>query len=177
MIIYNKYKNNRDYTWYDSSNVLYSECYDNNDTKKIIKVVFKQGRTYLYRDVDVNDYICFKNSDSNGKAINEYIIKKYKGIRLSDTDLDVISKEKDDFINEDKITDEAFTNLSYHMDMNNETGEFRLSLNDKCIFEGVENNVSILRLLKSMNIRYSFNTDWDGHISNEQEYLDEQKPK
>ena len=102
-IIYNKYINNRDHNWYDSSNVLYSVCYDTNADKKTLKIVFKQGRTYLYKDVNVNDYLMFKNSESHGKSVNEYIIKKYKGVRLSDTSEDTLNTLKEEFINENKV--------------------------------------------------------------------------
>ena len=171
-IIYNKYINNRDHSWYDSSNVLYSVCYDTNAGKKTLKIVFREGRTYLYRDVDVNDYLLFRNSESHGKSVNEFIIKKYKGVRLSDTSMEELDKLKDEFINENKITEEAFTNLAYHMEMNGETGEFRLSLNGKPIFEGIENQVSIVRLLKSMNINYSF-SELEGGITKEEDFVNE----
>ena len=94
-IVYNKYINNRDHTWYDSSNVLYSVCYDTNAEKKTLKVVFKQGRTYLYKDVDVNDYLMFRNSESHGKSVNEFIVKKYKGVRLSDTTQETLDNLND----------------------------------------------------------------------------------
>ena len=154
-IIYNKYINNRDYTWYDSSNVKYSECYDSDSDKKHLKVTFNQGRTYLYKDVDVSDYAMFKNSQSTGQAFNQFI-KKYNGVRLPDVLLEDLDKKKDEFINEKKeIDDTAMGDLVYHMDINDKTGEFRLSLNDKVIYEGIENQVSISKLLRSMCIRYS----------------------
>ena len=171
-IVYNKYSNNRDHTWYDSSNVVYSVCYDANTEKKVVKIVFKQGRTYLYRDVDVNDYLLFKTAESTGKSVNDFIIKKYKSVRLPDTDLGTIEALKDDFINENKITEEAFTNLAYHLEINNDTKEFRLKLNDKTIFEGIENQISIVRLLKSMNINYSI-SEMEGKITNEEDFCNE----
>lgn len=172
-IVYNKYVNNKDHTWYDSSNVLYSVCYDTNADKKALKVVFKQGRTYLYKDVDVNDYLLFRNAESHGKSVNEFIVKKYKGVRLSDTSQETLDALKEEFINENKVTEEAFTNLAYHLEMNGETGEFRLSLNDKPIYEGVENQVSITRLLKSMNINYSY-SELEGSITKEEDFINEQ---
>lgn len=172
-IVYNKYVNNKDHTWYDSSNVLYSVCYDTNADKKALKVVFKQGRTYLYKDVDVNDYLLFRNAESHGKSVNEFIVKKYKGVRLSDTSQETLDALKEEFINENKVTEEAFTNLAYHLEMNGETGEFRLSLNDKPIYEGIENQVSITRLLKSMNIKYSY-SELEGSITKEEDFINEQ---
>ncbi len=68
-----------DRVWYDSSNVFYSECEDGNTAKKTLRVVFKNGATYQYRDVDVNDYIMFIAGGvdgSNGKALNEFVKKK-----------------------------------------------------------------------------------------------------
>ena len=171
-IVYNKYNNNRDHTWYDSSNVLYSVCYDTNEKDKVLKVVFKQGRTYLYKNVDVNDYLLVRNAESHGKSVNEFIVKKYKGIRLPDTSQETLDSLREEFINENKLTEEAFTNLAYHLEINSDTGEFRLKLNDKTIFEGVENHVSITRLLKSMNINYSF-SEMEGGITKEEDFIHE----
>lgn len=170
-IIYNRYINNEDHTWYDSTNVMYSLCYDTPGIYKNLKIIFKGGRTYLYKDVDANDYLMFKNSESNGKAIHEYIIKKYKGIRLQDTEIESINILKEEFINENKITDEAFTNLAYHIDYDDKSGEFNLKLNDKTLYHGYENQVSIINLFKSMNIRYSMSEyDFtDNNIDNSDE--------
>ena len=74
--ILNIYKDNVDYTWYDSSNVLYSECYDKDNDLKDLKIVFKGGRSYLYEKIDVNDYLMFRSDLSQGKALNKYIIVK-----------------------------------------------------------------------------------------------------
>ena len=58
------------------------------------------------------------------------------------------------------------------MEMNGDTGEFRLSLNGKPIFEGIENQVSIVRLLKSMNINYSY-SELEDNISKEEDFFNE----
>lgn len=173
MIIYNKYVNNEDYVWYDSSNIVFSKCYDNNQTTKTLKVVFKNGRTYVYKDVNAGDYICFKTSPSNGKAINDFIIKKYKGVRIMDTNVDKLNEMKERFINEEKeIVEQPISNLLYHIDGNNETGEFRLKINGKTIYSGFENQVSIFNLFKSMNINYSYdNVD---SFDNESDELNEE---
>lgn len=157
MITYNKYMNGEDYTWYDSSNVLFSKCYDNNNEEKTVKIVFKEGRTYVYKGVNVMDYLAFKSSQSNGSAVNKHIIKKYKGVRISDTDLGKLAELKEGFINGDKeIDNEVFSNLDYHIDLCDKTGEFQLKLNGKTIYTAVEGQVSIVNLLKSMNIKYSW---------------------
>lgn len=156
MIVYNKYINNEDYTWYDSSNVIFSKCYDNNSDSKTLKIVFKDGRTYLYKDVATMDYISFKSAQSNGSAFSRNI-KKYNGVRISDTDLTKLSTLQDNFIkNDEHIVNETFSNLNYHIDLCSETGEFQLKLNDNVIYTAVEGQVSIMNLLKSMNIKYSW---------------------
>lgn len=166
MIVYNKYTNLRDHTWYDSSNIVYSECIDSDTEKKTLKIVFKQGRTYLYRDVDVEDYILFKNAESNGKAFNQYI-KKYECVRMPDTSQSDLDNMRTEFMEEDGQTTEAFSNLQYELEVDNATGEFTLKLNRKDIFSGIEGQVSIVRLLKSMNIAYAMTErqNVDGEIA------------
>lgn len=89
-------KNGIDRAWYQSSNILYSECDDVKDDFKILTVVFKNGATYKYYDVDVNDYVMFLHGGldgSNGKALNKYIKQKcqrYERVEDRDT-LDVMS--------------------------------------------------------------------------------------
>lgn len=156
MITYNKYINNEDNTWYDSSNVVFSKCYDTNDEMKTLKVVFKNGRTYVYKNVSVNDYLLFKTSPSNGSAINEYIIKKYKGVRISDTDISALNEYKENLQNSDSVlSEEKISQLCYNIDFCPETNNFILSLNNTVIYKGKENQVSIFNLLKSMNIPFS----------------------
>ena len=81
-----------DRIWYQSSMVVYSECQDKPDTPlKDVKVVFKNGSSYLYKDINVNDYVAFVHGGldgSNGKALNKFIkpnCSEYK--RLEDVDL------------------------------------------------------------------------------------------
>ena len=159
MIVYNKYLDNQDYTWYDSSNVLFSKCYDDpNSNTKTLKIVFKNGRTYIYKDVDINDYLTFKTAQSNGQAVNTSIIKKYKGVRISDTDVDKLTELREKFINDEKeISETPLKDLIYKVDYNEHNGEFTLAIGDKVIYHGNENKVSLFSLFKSMNIAYSLN--------------------
>jgi len=159
MIVYNKYLDNQDYTWYDSSNVIFSKCYDNPDSSsKTLKIVFKNGRTYIYKDVDINDYLTFKTAQSNGQSVNTSIIKKYKGVRISDTDVDKLTKLKDDFIESEKnISETQMKDLVYKVDYDEKNSEFTLKIGDKVIYHGNENKVSLFSLFKSMNIAYSLN--------------------
>lgn len=168
-IIYNRYLNNVDYTWYDSSNVLYSECFDNQNINKNVKLVFKGGRTYLYKDVNADDYLQFKlTNESHGSAVNKFIVKKYECVRLSDTDMETLEKFKESTIEEDNKIDESMSNIAYHIDINDETGEFNLSINNRQLFSGIEGQVSILNLLKSLNIKYTLKS-----ITNDEETKDE----
>lgn len=97
----------KDYAWYDSSNIVYSECDDRDNDYKTLRVVFKNGSTYEYTNVDVNDYVMFLHGGmegSNGKALNKFIKPKYSCERLSNTDLNELEqrlrekkiKEKDE---------------------------------------------------------------------------------
>lgn len=158
MITYNFYENNIDYTWYDSTNVVFSKCYDTKEDTKTVLIVFQNGRTYIYKDVDVNDYVAFRNNSSAGKGANTYIIKKYKGVRLSDTELSKLDELKTQFIEQETKVDESLSNLNYHLVICDRTGEFQLCLNGRPIHTDIEGQVSITRLLKSMNIKYSFET-------------------
>jgi len=83
--LYNLYENDLDKVWYDSSNILYSECDDKENQLKTVRVTFKNGATYQYKDVAVNDYLMFRESLSTGKAFIQYI-KKYDFEKLDNKD-------------------------------------------------------------------------------------------
>ena len=59
-------------------------------------------------------------------------------------------------------------NIAYHIDVNDETGDFILSINGRQLYSGIEGQVSILNLLKSLNIKYTLNS-----ITNDEETKDE----
>lgn len=156
MVIQKNYINNVEHLWYESSNLVYTACYNGNRQEKTLKVVFKSGATYIYKDVDVNDYMAFtRTSGSNGSTFNTYIVKKYKGIRMSDTDLNKLEELRKEYANETQKVSDAMSPLNYCLEINDETGEFRLVLDGKVIYEGVEGQVSIVNLLNSMHIVYS----------------------
>lgn len=149
--IYEKYCNNIQYCWYDSTNIIFSKCYDNPDFK-VVKIIFKNGRTYLYRDVDVMDYVMFRDAESNGSAFTKYI-KKYAATRIQDTDLAKLEEMKQNFINENQeFQDTKVSDLGYVIEYCDETGEFVLKLGGKVIYSAVEGNVSIINLFKSMGV-------------------------
>lgn len=158
--ILNIYKDNVDYTWYDSSNVLYSECYDKDNDLKDLKIVFKGGRSYLYEKIDVNDYLMFRSDLSQGKALNKYIIikdangnPKHNVVRLPDTDLNELENSRLMIIEERNKSVEETNNTIYHVELDESNDNVRLLFEDKVVFEGVENKISIFKLLKALNIR------------------------
>lgn len=90
MIVFRYYDKDAkiDRAWYNSSNVLYSECEDIENDYKVLKVVFKGGATYKYTNVDVNDYLMFMAGGldgSNGKALNKFIKAKCPYEKVEDT--------------------------------------------------------------------------------------------
>lgn len=155
MITFNRYVNQEDHVWYDSSNIVYSKCYDTQASlNKTVKIVFKGGRTYVYRDVDANDYLLFKQSESSGQGFNKWI-KKYNAVRIADTDIDSLTKLRESFIEEINENDETkLGDLYYKLKFNEKTGEFTIELGDKVLFKGIEGQFSILNLLASLNIKY-----------------------
>ena len=86
------YENNVDKAWYDSSTVFYSECDDKENALKSVKVVFKNGSTYLYKDVNVNDYLLFRESASQGKTLQR-LLKQYEYEKLANTDINLLTEE------------------------------------------------------------------------------------
>jgi len=91
---FNLYCDGVDKTWYDSTNVIYTECIDNENKPKTLKVVFSNGSQYQYKNVDVRDYLLLRESDSQGKALNRLIKeKKYEYEKLENANLDEINEE------------------------------------------------------------------------------------
>ena len=156
MIIYNRYVNQEDHVWYDSSNIVYSKCYDTQASKfKTLKIVFKGGRTYVYRNVDADDYLMFKTAESNGQEFNKRI-KKYDAVRIEDTDMTKLAELQESFKNEIKENDEQkLGDLVYNIIVDEKTGEFVIKLGDRILFRGIEGQFSILNLFTSLSIRHT----------------------
>ncbi len=92
--LFNYYQDNIDHTWYKSSNVKYSECVDNDNALKTLRIVFNNGSQYEYKNVDVRDYLVFRDSESQGKALNRLIKeKKYEYKKLDNVNVDVLDEE------------------------------------------------------------------------------------
>lgn len=91
---FNVYCNGIDKAWYDSSNIVYTECVDNENRPKTLRVVFSNGTQYQYEDVDVRDYLLLREDSSQGKALNRLIKeKKYEYKKLENADLEAINEE------------------------------------------------------------------------------------
>lgn len=156
--IFNRYINNVDYTWYNSSNVIYSECYDKKDDYKDLKIVFKGGRSYLYENLNVNDYIMFRTALSQGKALNDYILvkdkngkNKYNCVRLPDEDINALKNELDISIKKQEEIDKKFNSI-YHIKLNPNTNYIELYMNDKLILSGINGEFNLLDVFKSIGI-------------------------
>ena len=92
--LFNYYVNDVDYTWYNSSNIKYSECIDKDGELKTLNIVLSNGTQYQYVGLTVQDYLLFRDSDSQGKALNKYIkAKGYEFKKLDDANLDDINSE------------------------------------------------------------------------------------
>ena len=92
--IFGFYANDTDKTWYQSSNIRYSECIDHDNDLKTLKVVFNNGTQYQYKKVDVRDYLLFRDASSQGKALNEYIKPKgYEYEKMENADLATLDGE------------------------------------------------------------------------------------
>lgn len=99
MKIFNFYSKNSsgidvDRTWFDSSNIKYSECLDYDNKLKTLNVVFNNGTQYEYTEVNTQDYLFFRDSPSQGKALNEYIKgKNYSYKKIENVDIETINNE------------------------------------------------------------------------------------
>jgi hypothetical protein len=92
--LFSYYSDNVDHAWYDSTNVIYSECIDNKDDFKTLKVVFSNGTQYEYEGVSVNDYLLFREAPSQGQALNKLIKTNNSGYKkLDNVDLKLINEE------------------------------------------------------------------------------------
>ena len=96
--ILNHYENNLDKAWYESSNILYSECDDNENDLKTLRITFKGGRTYAYYNVKVTDYLLFREDPSQGQAFNR-LIKQHQCERVEDKNVDAINEELQELLN------------------------------------------------------------------------------
>ena len=157
MIIYSRYYNNVDHTWYDSSNIHYSE-WDESSTNPILKLVFNNGRSYTYENVDVNDYLMFKaDVISNGKAANKYIIKKYTGTRVDDVQLEILDNLKENLIKFDTKMSKTLSELNMCVEVCDD--DWIVKINDIILVKfNITENPNYIRLLNSFGLFNNFKT-------------------
>jgi hypothetical protein len=92
--IFGFYANDEDIQWYQSSNIKYSKCLDHDNSLKTLRVVFNNGTQYEYKNVSVQDYLFFRDSNSQGKALNQYIKgKNYEYEKLENADMQALEDE------------------------------------------------------------------------------------
>ena len=100
MILVSKYDETEkiDEVFYESSNIYYSKAIEHkNDNFVDLYVTFKNGATYLYKNVDmVKDYIMFKHGGldgSQGKALNKFIKPKYEFEKVENANMELLKEE------------------------------------------------------------------------------------
>lgn len=136
--------------WYDSSNVIYSECIDKEGEYKKLKVVFSNGTQYLYKDVDVMDYLKFRENVSQGKALNQIIkSKQYQYEKLDNADLSAISEELTLRTNRKAFFIENKDENGFNIKTN--TGEVTLHLDEKQSDEQIE---FVEKILNAVNVSF-----------------------
>lgn len=92
--IFGFYANDVDKSWYDSSNVKYSECDDHDNALKTLRVVFNNGTQYEYKNINVQDFLFFRDAVSQGKALNQYIKGKgYEYEKLENANMEALEDE------------------------------------------------------------------------------------
>lgn len=146
-LILKHYENDLEKAWYDSSNILYSECDDKDGELKVVRIVFKGGRTYQYTDVKVNDYLMFRENISQGKALNTFM-KQYPTERVGDTDVASINEELEIRQNNGflVVLDESNINV-----FNNENKVLKMPC------KVLNETSNIITLLEALNVKYKNN--------------------
>ena len=165
-LTYRKYIMSVDHCWYESSNILYSECFDTqNDEPRDVKIVFKGGRTYLYKDVDASTYVMFRDAASQGSVFGK-TIKNCPYSKLEDTPTETLDKMLAEFRQMDSQEGERIVALA----INNETGEFVVKVNGTPLYEGVEGKVSVINLFAALGIVYSVEENNELHVGSKEEF-------
>ena len=72
----------------DSTNIIMSEY---NRSTKNLKITFKAGTQYLYKNVLERDYLRFEVSESQGSVFNK-TMRKYEYEKLDSNDFDPIKE-------------------------------------------------------------------------------------
>ena len=85
--------------WFDSSMFFHTVMIENPvENKGDLYVTFKNGATYLYKDVAFEDYVLLMGGGlemSQGKSLNKYIKSKYEFERVGDKSIQALQEELD----------------------------------------------------------------------------------
>ena len=85
--------------WFDSSMFFHTVMIeDPAENKGDLYVTFKNGATYLYKDVAFEDYVLLIGGGtdmSQGKSLNKYIKSKYEFERVGDKSIQALQEELD----------------------------------------------------------------------------------
>jgi hypothetical protein len=154
MLAFNYYiENNKDRAWFDSSNIIYAECIESDTQFKDVIITFNGGRRYLYKDVYVYDWRSFKEANSQGEAINTYIInKKYSYQKIDNINAEDLFDELE-FRKKDGITIQVndnniilFDNKDNQLYQMNCIDNINIENNIKEILELIGKTVRIIKL-------------------------------
>jgi len=129
-------KNGKVKSIYESSNIL-SSTYVVNDKK--LTIIFKNGTSYTYDNVDKTDFFRFETAESQGNIFSKYI-KNNPFVKNDNVDVDNIQIEIDDIKEEEIIVFEK--GIIKFMNDIIESYNINNTINDKS-----------LDLLNSMNIK------------------------
>lgn len=93
--------------WYDSSMFYFTKMVeDETENKGDLTVVFKNGATYIYKDVRLEDYVLLvagRTDGSNGRTLNKLIKPKYEYERVADTDVKELEAELEKLCAQEQI--------------------------------------------------------------------------
>ena len=107
--------------WYDSTMLLYSEMVENEtENSGNLFVTFKNGTTYVYKNVRFEDYVLFVGGGtdaSQGKTLNKVIKSQYEYEKIGNADVAKIMAELNK-VEEPEVVDNGITYfISGHRDI------------------------------------------------------------
>lgn len=150
--IFSHYDNDLDRAWYESSNIKYSECDDKEGEMKTVRITFKDGRTYQYTNVPVQDYLRFRDHSSQGAAFAMFI-KQHDTERIDNRSIEDIENELEKLRSDD-----------YSISFDVENKKLSISFKGKTILEKETELVDnfevknlITDVLSALNINFVIN--------------------
>lgn len=118
--------------WYDSSMFCFTRAVEHENANLVdLYVTFKNGWTYKYKDVKIEDYILLLSGfeqSSHGKTLNKVIKPNYEFERVDNMDTNNIWEEYNDIVKKEKEEEIDITKtyfISGHRDITD--NEFELN--------------------------------------------------